>query len=198
MRSIAQRRPRRRWRTVSARTSSRRRGRSWTAQGPDRYVGMIRSPEPETRATISEPSPADAIPIHEKRDYGPSVPILSAPRERILARLESAFAPERRGQLGDDFPTEHALRAVRRLLGEAAGISRINVLPSSIECFEGDVLMHWRFGGRGVSLIGPADAGKKPKLYRETVKGDLAATTSLKDAAAASDLVEWLQWAIAG
>jgi hypothetical protein len=126
------------------------------------------------------------------------VPILSGLRERILDRLENAFAPEYQTQFGDDFPTEHALRSVKRLLGEAAGISRTNAPPSSIECFEGDVLMHWRFADRGISLISPADPAKRPKLYRETVKGDLAAITELKEGASSSDLVEWLQWVIAG
>lgn len=95
---------------------------------------------------------------------------------------------------GADKPSEHAVMQALLLVREVEEISPSAPAATDIEGFEGDVLLHWNFGPRSISLVCPADRNRSIKLYKETVVDGRAATTGLINSPSASIVTANLRW----
>jgi hypothetical protein len=129
-----------------------------------------------------------AVPVNLlRKEFG--TPLLT----RVLFNLESEFAVTRRDILGQDYPSETALAAARRFIEDADKHRAFVLEPSSIESFEGDILIYWNTLNRGICLVCPAN-GTPPKLYREVVENRRAKETELIENVTPRDLTRLIRW----
>jgi hypothetical protein len=84
------------------------------------------------------------------------------------------------GESAEDRPTSYALQRAEELLTRLQPKLANSVAPTLIEGFEGDLLLHWEFSGRGVVLTFPAWADRPIRLYVEQLNGGVPVGTSLK------------------
>lgn len=114
-----------------------------------------------------------------------------------VLELDSTFPEMLRHDLtnwGEDFPSKHALGIARSLCADLDRILPKVVSFSDIEAFEGDLLLHWRSESRAVTLICPADATRRVKLYRELLENGRAVKTDIAPNPRVSDLAREIQW----
>jgi hypothetical protein len=112
-----------------------------------------------------------------------------------VLELDATFPEVLRPGLNDgDFPSRHALGLARSLCSDLDRILRKVISFSDLEAFEGDLLIHWRSGHRGVTLICPADSNRRAKLYREEIGPDRPLKTNISADPRASDLAREIQW----
>lgn len=94
----------------------------------------------------------------------------------------------------EDRPTPFALESATRLLREAQSLSFNAIAPSSVEGFEGDLILHWELEDRGAALVFPAWANKPVRLYREELAQGIPVQTELQDDPTGSDIVNLMTW----
>ncbi len=107
-----------------------------------------------------------------------------------LKQIETSIESEP----AEDRPTHFALEAARQLLEDAQRFTANAVAPSSIEGFEGDLILHWEVGDRGFALVFPAWADKPVRLYREVLADGVPVETSLRDDPSDMDVAEMMAW----
>jgi hypothetical protein len=94
----------------------------------------------------------------------------------------------------EDSPTTYALDTALTLLRNAQPMLPLSVAASRIEEFEGDLLVHWDFGDRGITLISPSDGTRRPKLYTETRSGVSAIRSDMIEDPTAVQVATQVQW----
>ncbi len=114
-----------------------------------------------------------------------------------VAELDATFPESLRPFListGMDFPSSHAMGIARDLCHDVDRILGTTVSFSGLECFEGDLLIHWRSAERGITLICPSDLRREPKLYREELSGPRLLKSDIAANPHASDVAREINW----
>ena len=94
----------------------------------------------------------------------------------------------------EDRPTPFALEAARQLLEDAQRFTANAVAPTSIEGFEGDLILHWEVGARGAALVFPAWADRPVRLYREVLDDGVPVETALQNDPSDMDIAVMMAW----
>jgi hypothetical protein len=99
----------------------------------------------------------------------------------------------------EDAATIYAKQTADSIISEFAKRQIISIHPSSIEQFEGDILIRWHLADKTMMLVCPAEEGQQAILYREiSASTNEGARTLLKKSATADDLAYGMSWMLSG
>ena len=97
-----------------------------------------------------------------------------------------------------DAATNNAIDAAQKIVNDASRANILSIAPTSIDQFEGDLLIRWQYSPKTMMLICPAGPGSLPQLYREVADTGNSAKTHLLSGATDSDLVNGMVWLLSG
>jgi len=98
----------------------------------------------------------------------------------------------------EDTPSAHARDMAKRMLSEAQTYGPVYLGATTVEGFEGDLLLHWDTPTRSIVLICPSSSAKPPQIYSETLSGKHSADSNLLKDASPFDLWKSLEWILKG